>query len=136
MISDTIRGNFYFLKFLSCSLISPYEYFQDIFLPNPLTACENHPLLTVTTVRVSRFCWFFPCFLLLRYFLFISSVLCHTHYPSASSQCLLLILLGGLLTINLFWSVTMAFSYMVLFPPSLYRASESSFLWSLHAKGF
>lgn len=136
MRSDTIRDNFYFSKFLSCSLISPYENFKISSPQTISTACKNHPQLTVTSVTVSGFCLFSPCFLLLHYFYLSAQFFATKIIPPASSWCLPLILLRGLLTINLFWSVTMAFSCMVLFPPSLYRASESSFLSSFHAKGF
>lgn len=73
------------------------------------------------------FPWFFfpPCFLLLCYFYLSAQFFATQIVPPASSSCLLLILLWCLSTINLVWSVTMAFSNMVHFFLSLYRAFES-----------
>lgn len=133
MTSDTIRENF--LKFLSCSLISPYEYFQDIFPPNHFNSLQE-PLPADCDHHEGFWILFSHCFLLLQYSCLSAQFFSTQIIPPASSQCFLLILLGGLLTVNPFWSVTTAFSYMMLFPPSLYRASESSFLWSFYAKGF
>lgn len=93
--SDRLRENFYFSKFPSFCLISPYELLKCICRFPKIhfnrSRCKNHPLLTMTRSYVSFYAFYHLFWSLISFLMFLIIIFCFVLFFLVFFCCIIFI---------------------------------------------